>query len=104
MAAALWTSADLTMGGVLVFALRAMAGRLLPEKALPWVPWGAVLLGAAGALTLFPALGTAEAWSRRLVPAGNLILGLLLPALLWTGKKLLAGRGKNGISCREKAA
>jgi len=78
--------------------------RLLPEKALPWVPWGAVLLGTAGALALFPALGTAELWNRRLVPAGNLILGLLLPALLWAGKTLLTGRKRNGISCREKAA
>ena len=102
--AALWTFADLSMGGVLVFALRAMAARLLPERALPWVPWGAVLLGTAGALALFPALGTAELWNRRLVPAGNLILGLLLPALLWAGKTLLTGRKRNGISCREKAA
>lgn len=100
--AALWTFADLTMGGVLIFAIRAMTAQLLPGKALPWVPWGVVLLGAAGALTLFPALGTVEVWNCRLVPAGNLILGLLLPALLWTGGKLLAGGKKNGISCREK--
>lgn len=102
--AALWTFADLTMGGVLIFAVRAMAAQLLPEKALAWVPWGAVLLGTAGALTLFPALGTAEMWNRRLVPMGNLILGFLLPALLWAGGKVLTGGKKNGISCRKKTA
>lgn len=96
LVAALWTFADLTMGGVLVFAVRAMAARLLPGKNLPWVPWGSVLLAAAGALTLFPALGTAETWNRRLVPMGNLALGLLLPALLRAGQK--------GTSCRKKSA
>jgi len=98
---ALWTFADLTMGGVLVFAVRAMAAELLPKKVQPWVPWAAVLLGAAGALTLFPALGTAEEWDRRLAPAGNLILGSLLPALLWLLGKLLGGEGKHGTSCGE---
>lgn len=93
LVAALWTFADLTMGGVLVFAVRAMAARLLPGKNLPWVPWGSVLLAAAGALTLFPALGTAETWNRCLVPMGNLALGLLLPALLRAGQK--------GTSCRK---
>lgn len=96
---ALWTFADLTMGGVLIFAVRAMAARLLPERSLGWVPWAAVLLGTAGALTLFPDLGTAELWNRRLVPLGNLILGFLLPALLWAGKQLLGGKRKDGISC-----
>lgn len=101
---ALWTFADLTMGGVLVFAIRAMAAQLLPEKVLPWVPWGAVLLAAAGALAFFPALGTAEEWNRSLVPMGNLILGFLLPALLWLGKKLFPGAGKHGTSCGKKAS
>ena len=40
------------MGGVLVFALRAMADQLLPEKPRPWVPWGAVIIGTAGAFLL----------------------------------------------------
>lgn len=97
--AALWTFADLTMGGVLVFALRAIAAELAPGKNLVWVPWAAVLAGTAGALILFPALGTAEMWNRRLVPAGNLILGLLLPALLWITEKLFRKKEKNGIFC-----
>ena len=96
---ALWTFADLTMGGVLVFALRAIAAELAPGKNLVWVPWAAVLAGTAGALILFPALGTAEMWNRRLVPAGNLILGLLLPALLWITEKLFRKKEKNGIFC-----
>ena len=101
---ALWTFADLTMGGVLVFALRAMTAELLPPKALPWISWTAVVLGTAGALVLFPAAGTAELWNRRLVPAGNLALGVLLPALLWVGERLFRRKGKNSISCMRKPA
>lgn len=101
---ALWTFADLTMGGVLVFALRAMTAELLPPKALPWIPWAAVVLGTAGALVLFPAAGTAELWNRRLVPAGNLALGFLLPALLWMGERLFRRRRKTGISCVRRPA
>lgn len=96
---ALWTFADLSMGGVLVFAVRAMAAELLPEKNLGWIPWAAVLLGAAGALALFPDPGTAELWNRRLAPLGNLILGFLLPTLLWMVGKVLTSGKKNGISC-----
>ena len=102
--AALWTFADLTMGGVLVFALRAMTAELLPPKDLPWISWTAVVLGTAGALVLFPAAGTAELWNRRLVPAGNLALGVLLPALLWVGERLFRRKGKNSISCMRKPA
>ena len=101
---ALWTFADLTMGGVLVFALRAMTAELLPPKALPWISWTAVVLGTAGALVLFPAAGTAELWNRRLAPAGNLALGVLLPALLWVGERLFRRKGKNRISCMRKPA
>ena len=101
---ALWTFADLTMGGVLVFALRAMTAELLPPKALPWISWTAVVLGTAGALVLFPAAGTAELWNRRLVPAGNLALGVLLPALLWVGERLFRRKEKNSISCMRKPA
>ncbi len=101
---ALWTFADLSMGGVLVFAIRAVSAELLPKKALSWVPWGAVLAGTAGALALFPALGTAELWNRQIVPAVNLILGFLLPALLLAGERLFRRKEKNSISCREEPA
>ncbi len=96
---ALWTFADLTMGGVLVFALRCIAAELLPEQARPWVPWGAVLLGAAGALFLFPELGTAEEWNLYLVPAGNILLGFILPILLWLAKSWTGRMGKEGTFC-----
>ena len=100
---ALWMFADLTMGGVLVFAIRAMAAELLPEKALPWVAWGAVPLAAAGALFLFPVLGRAEEWNRFLVPAGNLILGFGLPALLCLLEKIMGRVRKRGTSCVAKS-
>ncbi len=96
---ALWTFADLTMGGVLVFAIRTMTAELLPEKALKWVPWGAVALGTAGSLLLFPALGRPEVWNRWMVPTGNLVLGGVVPVMLWLLGSLLGESGKGGISC-----
>ena len=96
---ALWTFADLTMGGILIFAIRAISAELLPERARPCVPWAAVLLGAAAALVLFPAGESGEALSRQFVPAGNLVLGFFLPAGLWIIKEGLGWRGKCGISC-----
>ena len=62
------------MGGVLIFALRAMGEELLPPKARRWLPWGAVLLAAAGSLTLLGRGRRVEEWSGRWVPLGNLIL------------------------------
>ncbi len=94
---ALWTFADLVMGGVLIFALRAMAGQILPERAWPWVPWGAVLLAAAGAAGLFPALGTAEVWNRHVVPMGNLILGFLEPLTLFLIEGICQRMGNHGL-------
>ena len=79
---------------MLVFALRAMAAELLPEKVQPWVPWTAVLLGTTGAFILFPALGTAEDWNRRMVPMGNLVLGFLLPLLLCAAEWMFRKKGK----------
>lgn len=98
---ALWTFADLTMGGVLVFAVRAIAAQLLPGKGPEWARWGAVPLAAVGAALLFPGAGIAEEWNRHLVPAGNLVLGICLPALLLAAEGLFRGKGKNGISCRK---
>lgn len=100
--AALWTFADLSMGGALIFAIRAIGTELLPKRALPWIPWCATALSGVGALAFFPALGLAEEWNRRLIPFGNLILGFLLPALLWAGEKVFGRKRKNGTSCGKK--
>lgn len=83
--AAVWTLADLTMGGILVFAIRAMAAELGACGKGSWVPWGSVCLAATGALLLFPRLGTAREWGQYVVPLGNLVLGLAVPAALWLG-------------------
>ena len=96
---ALWTFADLTMGGILIFAIRTISAELLPERARPCVPWAAVLLGTAAALVLFPVGESGEALSRQFVPAGNLVLGFFLPAGLWIIKEGLGRKGKCGISC-----
>ena len=96
---ALWTFADLTMGGVLIFALRAMGEELLPPKARRWLPWGAVLLAAAGSLTLLAGAARVEEWSGRWVPLGNLILGLGVPALLGPLARRRRRAKGEGISC-----
>ena len=96
---ALWTFADLTMGGVLLFALRAMGEEVLPPKARRWVPWGAVILAAAGSLTLLAGAARVDEWSRRWVPLGNLILGFGVPALLVLLGKLRERDKGRGISC-----
>ena len=96
---ALWTFADLTMGGVLIFALRAMGEELLPPKTRRWLPWGAVLLAAAGSLTLLAGAARVEEWSGRWVPLGNLILGLGVPALLGPLARRRRRAKGEGISC-----
>lgn len=103
---ALWTLADLTMGGVLVFAVRAMGEEVLPAKASPWVPWACVLLAVAGGLVTLPGTGKAEYIREEWIPTGNLVLGLIVPALVlllgWYRKKV-RGNGISGINEGEKA-
>ena len=73
--AALWSLADLTMAGVLLFALRRGVCRLLGEE---WEQRGTVvlLLVCAGlARWGFADPGTFTALQRVYVPVGNLILG-----------------------------
>ena len=97
--AALWSFADLVMGGVLLFALRAMGREALPRRWEGRLPWIAVLLGAAGALTLFREQGTARRWNGEIVPVVNLVLALGVPAALETARRLWRGRGRPGTSC-----
>ncbi len=103
LVSALWTFADLAMGGVLIFALRILGDEVLPPAARRWVPWGAVILASVGSLTLLAGAAGVETWSRRWVPIGNLILGVAVPALLCLVDRA-AGKGKKrGISCGPKA-
>ena len=95
--AALWTFADLTMGGVLVFAVRTMAAELLPEQRRAWTPWAVVAVGLAGAMFLFPAAGIAGEWNRRLVPAANRGLGFVMPSLLALVCRVRRGKTRIGI-------
>ncbi len=98
---ALWTFADLTMGGVLVFAIRAMGKELLPSKALKWLPLAAVCLAAAGGLTLLSNRGAGDLLGEKLIPVGNLILGLALPGMLYLIKRGKSLGKAEGISWGE---
>ena len=99
---ALWTFSDLSMAGMLLFALRCL-----------WEEIGPAGKGRAGAavllaLALFLALaafsgdGTAAIWSWNIVPVGNLLLGLPVPALLNGLCLLCEKRRDGGISCGKK--
>ena len=83
--AALWVTADVTMAGLLVFALRAMASAAVPRYQEEWVGRGAVVLAAIAAL-LLP--GRQVETLERLALGANLWFGLLLPILLAVWIKL----------------
>lgn len=99
--AALWTLADLSMAALLLFAIRNIIAVLAPkagERRLAAAALGAAVLLA---LAVFPD-DAAGRWSRELVPVMNLVLGVLLPTVLWLLEGI-TGRGKKqGISCGEK--
>ena len=83
--AALWVTADVTMAGLLVFALRAMASAAAPKWREEWTGRGAVLLAVLAAL-LLP--GRQVETLERLALWANLWFGLLLPILLAVWIKL----------------
>ena len=77
---ALWVLADLMLAGTLLLALRTMIEELVPVRS-KWAVTGCALLAVILAVTLF-AQGRGTLWNRKIVPWGNLILGLLLPAAI----------------------
>ena len=96
--AALWTFADLVMGGILIFAVREMGKECLPQRMQNWTAGISVFLAAAGGLMLLGGNGVGTWLGERVIPAGNLILGTAVPGVLC----LLRRRG--GISCEAKEA
>ena len=76
--AAVWTFADLTMAGVLLFAVRELAGALTSRPVGRPAVLACVLVGVVLALSAFSG-GAARRWSREIIPWGNLILGLGVP-------------------------
>ena len=98
---ALWVLADLMLAGLLLLALRTAAGELIPVGE-GWAAAGCALLGVVLAVTLF-AQGRGGLWNREIVPWGNLILGLLLPAAICCIYKGGGnGRYSGGKRCGEK--
>lgn len=98
---ALWTLADLTTAALLLFAIRAMGGALTPKGGGKSSAAAALALAAVLALGAFPD-GQAGRLGREFVPAGNLILGLGLPALLFLLRGVCEKRQRRGISCGKK--
>ncbi len=96
---ALWTFADLTMGGVLVFSIRAMGRELVPEGLRNCIPYLSVGLAALGGLVFAPGAGIIQLMGEKIVPAGNLILGAWVPLVLYVWM-LVHHKGEiSGISC-----
>ncbi len=94
--AALWTFADLVMGGILVFAVREMGRACLPSKLHNWISLLSVLLAAGGGLVLLGGNGVGTLLGEQIIPVGNLLFGLAIPGLL------CLMRQKEGISCEKK--
>ncbi|MGO5023528.1 GerAB/ArcD/ProY family transporter [Lawsonibacter sp. LCP25S3_G6] len=94
--AALWTFADLVMGGILVFAVREMGRACLPSKLHNWISLLSVLLAAGGGLVLLGGNGVGTLLGEQIIPVGNLLFGLAIPGLL------CLVRQKEGISCEKK--
>ena len=100
---ALWTCADVTMCTLLLHAQRAIARALYAGVREQAVAAGCALVGAAAGLAAF-SRGEAEWWSREIVPAGNLILGLGVPLILFCLYVIWQKRQRRGTSCGEKPA
>lgn len=99
MISALWTFADLAMGGILVFAIRIMAEELVPKKKSSPIAFAAVGLAVLGGLILFPREEIRDWLDGEILAVGNLILGAVLPGLLCLLKKGSHTASKEGISC-----
>ena len=96
--AALWTFADLVMGGVLVFAVQEMGRASLPSNVQKWLPIASVVLAAMGGLVLLSKTGVGDMLGQQIIPLGNLVLGFAVPGVL-----CLSGRERKSTSCEEKS-
>lgn len=92
--AALWTMADFTLLGVLLFAQWKLAAGIFPPVRQKPAVTAAVLPAAAAGIAAFPDGFAAESAGRTLALAGNLLLGVALPLLL-----LPVLRWREHISC-----
>lgn len=77
---ALWLFADLTMGGLLVFAQRRTIGMVVGER---WEQRGGTILIIAAALLALGGLYI-DRIEGNWVPIGNLILTVILVLIIWT--------------------
>lgn len=96
--AAIWTLADLALGVLLLFAIRAMGRPLLPKGKESWVAGGTFLLALGLAFALFTGRSASE-WNRTWVPAGNLLLGILLPIIMVVWNVFCGKWRKRSTSC-----
>ena len=96
---ALWTLADLTMAGLLLFAQRALWRELGPAETDRKASVVLMILAVVLAWAAFSEEGDTLYWSWAIVPAGNLLLGLLVPLLLRMLLALCERWRKAGISC-----
>lgn len=78
---ALWVLSDFALMGLLVFAIRCMAGAVFGDTIERWTPWAAVLLALVGGILLFPDDFAARRMAANIAPIGNLILSFPVPAL-----------------------
>ena len=97
--AALWTFSDLAMAGLLLFGIRALWKETGPPETERKSAAVFLLLAMLLALSLFSGGAETALWSRYVIPPGNLMLGLAVPALLRLLLLIYEKKQKGGISC-----
>lgn len=80
---ALWVLSDFVLLGMLVFALREMAGSIFGDRGERWTPVLAVILAFLGGVFLFPDDFAAKEAAETIAPIGNLLLSYPVPAAAW---------------------
>ena len=87
MIIALWVLSDLLLLGLLIFACRKMAAALgMKEDRKVVLPL--ILVAALGAIVLLPDEFTRSQQMESILRIGNLVLGVLLPLMLYGIGKL----------------
>ena len=94
----LWVLADLVLGALLLFAVRAAGREVFVNGKEKWGPAIGMMLSLALAFFWFTGRSSAE-WSRTWVPAGNLIFGLVLPGIIAGWKCFCEKWHRRGTSC-----
>lgn len=89
---ALWAFSDFALLGMLIFSFKSMAVSVFGERAQRGGYVG-IILAFFGAFRLFPDEFAVSAIASSVIPAGNLVLALPIPALALVVRRVKRGKG-----------